>query len=100
MSAKYDADNHVFYISTDENFPNKCEKKFPPGSGYFSKLSIDENKTYVLTLKECLYCDVLSGHYSCGYNAKSREILAKIKHVCYNSFNSFYEGYFIIIIKF
>jgi hypothetical protein len=47
--------------------------------GYIAKLSRHKDKSFLLTLNGCRFCDRL-GYYTCGRGSAQREVIAKISH--------------------
>ena len=81
MSAVYDGEN-TFHISNNERFsPDAHSSRGPRLNGCFAQVVRSTSDTFHVFLNECHYCDNISGHYSCGYDTKTREILGKIVYV-------------------
>lgn len=69
-------DNDNFLISSHEDFP--CAKRGE--SGYSASVTRHKDRSFLVTLNTCHYCDNKLGRMTCGHGPYNREVVAKVKH--------------------
>lgn len=70
------ADNDNFLLSTHEDFP--CAKRGE--SGYAASVTRQKDRSFLVSLNTCHYCDNKLGRMTCGHGPYNREVVAKVKH--------------------
>ncbi len=73
-AVQVDEDN--FLISTHEDFPLAKRGE----SGYGASVSRQKDKSFLVTLNTCHYCDNKLGKMTCGRGVYNREVVAKVRH--------------------
>ena len=69
-------DDDNFLISAHEDFPLAKRGE----SGYGASVSRQKDKSFLVTLNTCHYCDNKLGKMTCGKGVYNREVVAKVKH--------------------
>ena len=73
-AVQVDEDN--FLVSTHEDFPLAKRGE----SGYGASVTRQKDKSFLVTLNTCHYCDNKLGKMTCGKGVYNREVVAKVKH--------------------
>ena len=73
-AVQVDSDN--FLISTHEDFPLAKRGE----SGYGASITRQKDKSFLISLNSCHYCDNKLGKMTCGHGCYNREVVAKVKH--------------------